>query len=131
MNAFEEIARFTDTEQPSILIYCPIVNDTEKVRTCLEKIGIKAATYHGKVPLELRDAAHKDFVNGHIQAIVATSAFGMGVDKPNTRGVINYGIAKSVETYYQQAGRAGRDGGAAKSIMFYRPGVCFFLLFIF
>ena len=88
-------------------------NDTESVAGFLsEKLApsMKVACYHGGLSMGEREDAHVAFLNGQVQVIVATVAFGMGIDKPDVRRIIHYGPPKTVEEYFQQIGRAGRDG---------------------
>lgn len=82
-------------------------------------MGIVVMPYHGKMPMNDRVQAHKMFLTGRCDIIVATVAFGMGIDKPDIRFVINYGAPKCIEDYYQQIGRAGRDGLAATCVLIY------------
>jgi ATP-dependent DNA helicase RecQ len=81
-----------------------------------------AAPYHAGLPPERREAIHRDFTSGDLRVVVATIAFGMGIDKPDVRAVVNYGIPKNLESFYQQTGRAGRDGDPARCTMFWSAG---------
>ena len=81
-------------------------------------LGIKAGFYHAGLSAEERSAIQNDFMKSKLQVIVATNAFGMGVDKPDIRLVCHYQIPGSVEAYYQETGRAGRDGKDAKCVLF-------------
>ncbi|XP_058787865.1 uncharacterized protein LOC131662172 [Vicia villosa] len=103
----------------STIIYCTTIKDVEQIYKSLMDVGINAGMYHGQMDGKSREESHRLFVRDEKQVMVATIAFGMGIDKPNIRKVIHYGCPKNLESYYQESGRCGRDGIASACWLYY------------
>ena len=122
-NCAESAALAIKSHLPSngtTLVYVPTTDETEQIAEQLCQLGVVAAAYHAQRTPEERRSVHSDFLSDRLAVVVATLAFGMGIDKPDVRVVIHWGVPKSIEAYFQQAGRAGRDGDPARCVLHYQ-----------
>jgi ATP-dependent DNA helicase RecQ len=103
------------------IVYTVTQKETERLAEELQERDVRAGAYHGGLPARRREEAQEQFMGCELDVMVATIAFGMGVDKPDVRFVAHHAVSESVDAYYQELGRAGRDGEPAEAILFYRP----------
>ncbi len=112
--------RVEAAEKPGI-VYAATHKHVEELAAALGARGLRARYYHAGLKPHERDDTQEAFMRDDLDVIIATTAFGMGIDKPNVRFVFHHDISESVDAYYQEIGRAGRDGEPARAILFYRP----------
>ncbi|XP_024040236.1 mediator of RNA polymerase II transcription subunit 34 isoform X3 [Citrus clementina] len=120
----DEIAKYIQESYPnseSGIVYCFSRKECEQVAQELRQRGISADYYHADMDINAREKVHMRWSKNKLQVIVGTVAFGMGINKPDVRFVIHHSLSKSVETYYQESGRAGRDGLPSECLLFFRP----------
>jgi ATP-dependent DNA helicase RecQ len=113
------VAHVAAGERPAI-VYVATRRRSEELAAALRDAGVSALPYHAGLHRHDREAAQTAFMHDHVEVVVATIAFGMGVDKPNVRAVVHAEISDSVDAYYQEIGRGGRDGEPARAVLFYR-----------
>jgi len=121
--AFESLVELINRyKNESAIIYCFSRKETENLAYDLSERGISAAPYHAGLDNTVRRSTQERFIKDDVEVIVATIAFGMGIDKPDVRLVVHYNLSKSLEGYYQETGRAGRDGLPSECVLFYTYG---------
>ncbi|KAJ4881280.1 Mediator of RNA polymerase II transcription subunit 34 [Raphanus sativus] len=121
----DEIAEFireSYSNNESGIVYCFSRKECEQIAGELRERGISADYYHAEMDVNLREKVHMRWSKNKLQVIVGTVAFGMGINKPDVRFVIHHSLSKSMETYYQESGRAGRDGLPSECVLFFRSG---------
>ncbi|KAJ3702057.1 hypothetical protein LUZ61_005762 [Rhynchospora tenuis] len=118
LRRYSDASCSTNLEVGPTLIYVPTRKETLKLAEFLSQSGVRAAAYHAKLPKAHLRRVHQEFHHDELHVVVATVAFGMGIDKSNVRRIIHYGWPQSLEAYYQEAGRAGRDGKLSDCTLF-------------
>lgn len=118
-NVWDDLKPFLINVRGSVIIYVLTKNGSEEVADILQRYGVKCDVYHAGISMTKRRKVLDDFIKDRLKVIVATVAFGMGIDKPDVRCVVHYGASKNLESYYQEVGRAGRDGQPSRAITFY------------
>ncbi|MCQ9120260.1 ATP-dependent DNA helicase RecQ [Rodentibacter pneumotropicus] len=118
----EQLARFVLAQKgKSGIVYCNSRNKVERIAESLRNRGVSAAAYHAGMETTQRERVQQDFQRDNVQVVVATIAFGMGINKSNVRFVAHFDLPRSIESYYQETGRAGRDDLPAEAVLFYEP----------
>lgn len=118
----EQLTRFVLAQKgKSGIIYCNSRNKVERIAESLRNKGVSAAAYHAGMETAIRERVQQDFQRDNVQVVVATIAFGMGINKSNVRFVAHFDLPRSIESYYQETGRAGRDDLPAEAVLFYEP----------
>jgi len=116
----KQLLTFLESHQKSSgIVYALSRKRVEEVAEKLKDEGMNAKAYHAGLPAEIRHTVHQQFIRDEVDIVVATVAFGMGIDKPNVRFVVHYDLPKNIEGYYQETGRAGRDGLASEALLLF------------
>jgi ATP-dependent DNA helicase RecQ len=118
---FARVRELVRVPEGSSIVYTPTRRLSELVTRALLRLGVRAAPYHAGLTPGMRRRVLRAFLGGHAPIVVATSAFGMGIDKPDVRRVIHWGPPRTLEGYYQEAGRAGRDGRRSECVLVWHP----------
>ncbi len=121
---FARLRELVCVPEGSSIVYAPTRRLTELVTRALLRMGVRAAPYHAGLTADMRRRVLRAFLRGHAPIVVATSAFGMGIDKADVRRVVHWGPPRALEGYYQEAGRAGRDGRRSECVLVWHPSDC-------
>ena len=116
----ERLVQLLSDSDGTGIVYVSTVKQVDLLEALLSGLGFRVARYHGRMTARQRHDAQERFMAGDVQAMIATNAFGMGIDKGDIRWVVHYNMPASLEAYYQESGRAGRDNGASRCILFYQ-----------